>query len=524
MPAAFPLTITLPLAAAPPSLADNTADLDRLKAAFAAALPPELAGLPLRVPFARTAQLAAAFRAAAFKGWAVAHNLPGYLELTDFLPEEPELLPGLALDLGSTHLEASLIDLRSGNLLARRTALNQQVEYGTDILTRIHFAAKEDGLRQLQQAAVRSINGLIAQLCQKAAVLPEDIRAAVIAGNTTMTHLLLGFSPHHLCREPYIPLVNAPDPFPAMEIGLQLHPQAMLWLLPSRGSYFGGDLIAGILAVGLDRTEQPAMLIDVGTNAEVVIGGGDWLIACAGAAGPALEGGVARMGMRAAPGAIEQVGIDRETWRLTWRSIGDAPPIGLCGSGLIDLAAELYLARIIDLRGKFQAEFPGQSAAQRQFVQERLRQSGDETTFFLTEGVSVSQTDLDAMMRSKAAMYAILETLAMQVGLSFEELERIHVAGAFGEHISPRQAVTLGMLPDVPLERFQSAGNTSLAGAEQLLRDSGGWEQAQDVCRKITYLELNVNQDFMIRFSGSRFIPHTDPGRFPSVPDFSARG
>ncbi|WP_420208497.1 ASKHA domain-containing protein [Candidatus Electronema sp. JC] len=521
---AFPLTITLPLAAAPPSLADNTADLDRLKAACAAALPPELAGLPLRVPFARMAPLAAQFRAAGFKGWAIAHNLPGLLELFDFLPEEPKLLPGIALDLGSTHLEASLIDLRSGRTLARRTALNQQVEYGADILTRIHFAAKEEGLRQLQQAAVDSINSLIMQLCQEAAVLPEDIRAAVIAGNTTMAHLLLGLSPYHLCREPYIPLVNAPDPFPAAEIGLRLHPQAMTWLLPSRGSYFGGDLIAGILAVGLDQTEQPAMLIDVGTNAEVVIGGGDWLIACAGAAGPALEGGVARMGMRAAPGAIEQVSIDRESWRLTWRSIADAPPVGICGSGLIDLAAELYLARIIDLRGKFQVEFAEQSEAQRSFVCERLRQRGDELAFMIAEGVSVSQTDLDAMIRSKAAMYAILETLTAQVGLSFEELERIHVAGAFGEHISPRQAVTLGMLPDLPLERFQPAGNTSLAGAELLLRDSGCWARAQEVCRKITYLELNVNQDFMIRFSGSRFIPHTDPGLFPSVPDFSALG
>uniref|UniRef100_UPI0040566ABE ASKHA domain-containing protein n=1 Tax=Candidatus Electronema sp. TaxID=2698783 RepID=UPI0040566ABE len=520
MTAAFPLTITLPVAAAPPSLGDNTADLDRLKAACAAALPPELAGSPLRVPFARMASLAAQFRAAGFKGWALAHNLPGQIELIDFLPEEPQQLPGIALDLGSTHLEASLIDLRSGRTLARRTALNQQVEYGADILTRIYFAAKEESLRQLQQAAVDSINGLTAQLCREAAVLPEAIRAVVIAGNTTMAHLLLGLSAYHLCREPYTPLFNAADPFLAAAIGLRLHPQAMTWLLPSRGSYFGGDLIAGILAVGLDRTEQPAMLIDVGTNAEVVIGGGDWLIACAGAAGPALEGGVARMGMRAAPGAIEQVSIDRENWRLTWRSIADAPPVGICGSGLIDFAAELYLARIIDLRGKFQAEFPGQNAAQRQFVQERLLRRGDETAFLLTEGVSVNQTDLDAMMRSKAAMYAILETLTAQVGLSFGELERIHVAGAFGEHISPRQAITLGMLPDLPLERFQPAGNTSLAGAELLLRDSGCWEQAKAVCRRITYLELNVNQDFMIRFSGSRFIPHTDPGRFPSVSVF----
>jgi uncharacterized 2Fe-2S/4Fe-4S cluster protein (DUF4445 family) len=520
MAATISLTVALPLVAVPPSLADNTADLDRLKATLAAALPSELAGRSLRVPFACITTVAAAFRAAGFHGWAVVHCLPGQLELIDFLPEEPKLLLGLALDLGSTHLEASLIDLLTGRVLARNTALNQQVKYGADILSRIHCAAKDEGLRQLQQAVVDSINGLIAQLCQEAAVLPEEIRTLTVAGNTTMAHLLLGLSPYHLCREPYIPLVNAPDPFLAAEIGLTLHPQAILWLLPSRGSYFGGDLISGILAVGLDQAEQSTMLIDVGTNAEVVLGGKDWLIACAGAAGPALEGGVARMGMRAAPGAIEQVSIDRDCWQLHWRSIADAPPLGICGSGLIDLAAELYLARIIDLRGKFQAEFVGQSAAQRQFVQERLVQCGNETTFLLVEGVSVSQTDLDAMMRSKAAMYAILETLCAQVGVAFSELEQIHVAGAFGEHINPRQAITLGMLPDLPLTVFNPVGNTSLAGAEQLLLDHTLWERAQDICRKITYLELNVNQEFMIRFSGSRFIPHTDLSFFPSVPSF----
>ncbi|WP_417915204.1 ASKHA domain-containing protein [Candidatus Electronema sp. JM] len=512
MTAALPLTAALPVTTAPPSLADNTADLDRLRAAL-----PQ----PVRIPFNGMAELAAKFRAAGFKGWAIAHNLPGDLELLDFLPEKPKLLPGVALDLGSTHLEASLIDLLTGKVLARQTALNQQVEYGADILTRIHYAAKEDDLRELQRAAAASINSLIARLCHEAAVSLEEIYVLTVAGNTTMAHLLLGLSPYHLCREPYTPLFNAADPFPAAEIGLKLHPQAMLWLLPSRGSYFGGDLISGILATGLDQAEQTAMLIDVGTNAEVVIGSRDWLIACAGAAGPALEGGVARMGMRAAPGAIEQVSINRENWQLTWRSIADAPPVGICGSGLIDLAAELYLARIIDLRGKFQAEFAGQSEAQRSFVRERLRQRRDELAFTVADGVALSQTDLDAMMRSKAAMYAILETLTAQVGISFAELERIHVAGAFGEHISPRQAITLGMLPDLPLAVFNPVGNTSLAGAELLLRDSSLWTRAQEVCHRITYLELNVNQDFMIRFSGSRFIPHTDPSLFPSVPNFS---
>ncbi|WP_417909667.1 ASKHA domain-containing protein [Candidatus Electronema sp. PJ] len=516
----LPLTTVIYVEASPPSLTDNVADLDRLKAALSTALPPQLAKQPLRSPFACLAKTAASFRSAGFKGWVVVQILSSHLELIDFFAEQPAFLLGLALDLGSTHLEASLIDLLTGRILARRTALNLQVEYGADILSRIHFADQDKGLKRLQQAVIKAINDLIKDLCQESAVRPETIYAVTVAGNTTMTHLLLGLSPHYLCREPYIPLVNAPDPLLAVEIGLRLHPQAKIWPFPSRGSYFGGDLIAGILATGLDQAEQTAMLIDVGTNAEVVLGSSDWLIACAGAAGPALEGGVAKMGMRAAPGAIEQVSIDRKDWQLCWRSIGDAAPVGICGSGLIDMVAELYLARIIDLRGKFQREFPGQSEKQRSFIKKHLLQREGETVFVLTQRVAISQTEIDAMIRSKAAMYAILETLINQVGVSFGELTQIHVAGAFGKHINPKQAITLGMLPDLPLTIFNPVGNTSLAGAEMLLLDCLLWERAKAICRRITYLELNVNQEFMLRFSGSRFIPHTDPGLFPSVPRF----
>jgi uncharacterized 2Fe-2S/4Fe-4S cluster protein (DUF4445 family) len=321
-----------------------------------------------------------------------------------------------------------------------------------------------------------------------------------------------------LCREPYIPMVNAPDPFPAAELGLELHPAAPVWLMPGVGSYFGGDLIAGIIASGLDEQEETSMLIDVGTNAEVVVGNREWLIACAGAAGPALEGGVASMGMRAGPGAIEHVEIDAETGDLRFTTIGGAKPKGICGSGMIDLVAGLYLARIIDRRGKFRAMAPGG----------RLVETPEGSAYVLVPAaaaadgrpVLLTQVDLDALMRSKAAMFAILTTLLNQVGLGFEELHRIHVAGAFGRHIAPRQAITLGMLPDLPLATYQAIGNSSLAGAELILLDRKAGQRCLAVVRRITYVELNVNQEFMIRFSGSRFIPHTDPGLFPSVPVF----
>ncbi|MCP4364273.1 MAG: ATP-binding protein [Planctomycetes bacterium] len=538
----IPLVFLVRVEATLPSLHDNTADLDRLKAALLDALPEQVGCSLIHIPFACAADIAASFRGADFTGSAVLQYEQNRLVVVDFVANAPKTLPVLALDLGSTHLEARLLDCLTGKTLGHATALNRQVQHGADILTRIHFAERKeggrksgeggenggDGLAVLQEAVIASINDLLDGLCQEVAVRSQDIQAVAVSGNTTMVHLLLGLSPRHICREPYIPLVNAPDSFLAQEIGLHLHKQATVRVLPGKGSYFGGDLISGILATGLDQAEETRMLIDVGTNAEVVMGNNEWLIACAGAAGPALEGGVARMGMRAAAGAVEHVAIDRENWQLSWRSVGDAAPVGLCGSGLIDLVAELYLARIVDLRGKFQATFSGQSAEHKRFVEERLVEMEGEQVFLLVpageadndEPVVLSQLDLDAMMRSKAAMYAILVTLIGQVGLEFSELDRISVAGTFGKHINPQQAITLGMLPDLPLDIFQPVGNSSLRGAEMVLMDHRAFGQSQEIARKITYIELNVNQEFMIRFSGSRFIPHTDPGLFPSVPSF----
>lgn len=524
-----PLVLRVPVTAEPPSLQDNTADLDRLRAAIVRSLPRPLSERALSIPFQAMAGLGRRFRGAGFTGHAVLNVLRDRVEIVDFI-EESEPVAGVALDLGTTHLEATLVDLSSGDILAHTHGPNRQMEYGADILSRIHFATAkntdQDGLQQLQAVVVQSINQLIVELAESAGIEPETIRAMSVSGNTTMVHLLLGQSPYHICREPYIPLVNSPDPFPAAEIDLQINPFGLVWILPSIGSYFGGDLISGILASGLDQLEETSMLIDVGTNAEVVLGSRDWLIACAGAAGPALEGGVARMGMRAGPGAIERVRLDRDNWRLDIGTIDDTPAVGICGSGLIDLVAELYLAQIVDLRGKLCRDTGFGSAKRQEFVRNHLVDTGDGLVFIIVPAedsghgspVVLAQVDLDAMMRSKAAMYAILTTLTSQVGVEFSDLARIYVAGAFGKHIDPAQAITLGMLPDLPLATYKSIGNSSLHGAELVLLSEEARKRSRDIGGKITYIELNVNQEFMIRFSGSRFIPHTDPKLFPSVP------
>lgn len=528
------LTFLCDVEAAAPRIEDNAGDADRLLRALEETRDGATAPA-CELPWSRLGLVAGRFRAAGFRGTAVVNHLSSRHEVVDFLPARPACLPGLALDLGTTFLEASLIDLPSGRLLARGRTRNRQEDLGSDILSRIHHATRPEtreagttngtGLPTLQRLVLDSIEELAAGLAAETGIVPADIRALTVAGNTTMIHLLLGLNPRQICREPYIPLVSAPGICLAGELGLGLHPAAPIWCFPGVGSYFGGDLVAGILAGGLDQAEQVRMLIDVGTNAEVVLGNREWLIACAGAAGPALEGGVARMGMRAGPGAIERVHIEQDPWRLTWRTIGDEPPRGLCGSGLIDLMAELFRARIIDRRGRLRQPERVRDPGRRRFLRERLREGRGGPVFCVVppppgesgSGVELEQAELDALMRSKAAMYAILSTITAKVGIDFNELERIDVAGAFGRHIDPRQAVTLGMLPDLPPATYRAVGNSALAGAELALRDDGLRARARTLAGRITYEELNVNQDFMLRFSAGRFIPHTDARLFPSV-------
>ncbi len=532
------IVCSVQITAAAPGLHDNTADIDRLQQALKTKLGDNR---PLTVAYECMTIVAREFREAGFSGYALLNNLDTAWVVVGFTAKKPSVIAGMALDLGTTHLEATLLNLLDGEVLAEGNLENAQIAYGADILSRIHHATakrrqqkkipsdfQDPGLDELQQVIVATINELAGKLVVHAGLKTEDISALSVSGNTTMAHLFLGLDPFHICREPYIPLFNRSPVLNAKQLHLRFHPMAPVWLMPSVGSYFGGDLISGILASGMAQSSKTRMLIDVGTNAEVVLGNSDWLIACAGAAGPALEGGVARMGMRAGPGAIEYVAINPENYSMDIRTIGGVEPVGICGSGLIDLVAALYLARIIDIRGKFRDPATEKNPERAAFMKEHLHEHDDGFCFGVTglsakgtrNEVVLEQIDLDAMIRSKAAMYAILTTLINQVGLDFSDLEEITVAGAFGRHINPQHAMTLGMLPDLPLSVYRAIGNSSLRGAEKVLLDGTARDDCEKIVSSITYLELNVNQEFMISFSGARFIPHTDPSLFPSVPFF----
>jgi uncharacterized 2Fe-2S/4Fe-4S cluster protein (DUF4445 family) len=494
-----------------PSLDDNTADVDRLIRGCERLL----GGETLRADLPLMRRIPGLLRERRYRVEAVAARSGRGWRLLDLLPVEGErVLLGVAVDVGTSTVVVRLVDLEGGGTLDEAGFVNPQTEFGEDILTRIHFASGKEGLDTLRGVLLERLNAEIRRMVEARGFNRERVYGASMAGNTTMTHFLLGLNPFWICREPYIPAVNNPGVVRASEVGLDIQAEAPVLVFPNVGSYFGGDLIAGILASGMDRSDSTAILVDVGTNAEVVLGNREWLMACAGAAGPALEGGVAQMGMMAAPGVIDRVSRAADG-SLGVHTIGDRPPVGICGSGLIDLVSRLFLAGMIDMRGKFVPDACGP----------RLREEEGVAVFEVVPAsesgrggaLTLSQPDVDALMRSKAAMYTILTTVTGMVGIELQELERFFVAGTFGSYIDPKSAVALGMIPDLPLERYVPLGNTSLEGAARALLEGDAVDRLERIRERITYVELNVNQEFMNLFSAARFIPHTDRSLFPSV-------
>ncbi|MGD8366837.1 MAG: ASKHA domain-containing protein [Desulfobacterales bacterium] len=497
----------------PPSLEDNSADADRLMGVLK-----RQAGLPELAPdLSLLRRLPERLRRWGWNARCVVFPERGRWALLEvYDPSRTDPIPGLAVDIGTTRVVLRLVALDSGKTLAEAAFDNPQIEIGPDVLARIHHADRPGGLQDLHGRIIAALNREVEAICTRAGTEPEEIVLVSAAGNTTMTHLFLGLPPRWIIREPYIPAANRLPVIRAGEIGLNVHPRCRLLTFPNIGSYFGGDLIAGILHSGIHRRAETTILVDVGTNAEVVLGNENWLIACAGAAGPALEGGVTRMGMNAAPGVIDRVQVDPKTGTVELHTIEDLPPIGICGSGLIDLAAQLFLAGMVDMRGKFVASRCGSRLVDRDGIDTFL--VADERTSATGKPLTLSQIDLDSLTRSKAAMYTILETLTLTVGVSFDELAAFHVAGTFGSFIRAESAIAIGMLPDIGLQRYVALGNSSLEGAARALTDASAVEELDRIRDRITYLELNVNQDFMNRFSAAKFYPHTDPKRFPSVP------
>ncbi len=443
----------------------------------------------------------------------LAHGRCGW-ELAEIYPGDDEFpVYTLAIDLGSTSVIFYLVDPLTGRTVQTISRENPQREHGEDILDRILFAGKGEGLEVLRTKTVTLVNSAIVEITALENVTPDNIFYLAVAGNTTMCHFLLGLDPSHICREPYIPAAGSFDIMSARDIGIECNVMAMLYCFPNVGAYFGGDLLAGILASEINRSDDISMFVDVGTNAEVLLGNRDWMVACAGAAGPALEGGILACGMMAAPGAIDRVNFDRSSGRLDFQTIGFMPPVGLCGSGIIDLLASMFRAGIVDQTGKLDTRADGV----RTIEGEPAFVLADENVARDGKPVYITRSDIKNLIRSKGAMYTILNVIIQSVGVTFEDIDRFYVAGAFGNYIDPANAVFIGMLPDIPLERFKGVGNAAGAGAVKLLMDRECIREVEEICDKITYLEMNVRGDFMNQLTASLFLPHTDMNLFPSV-------
>lgn len=410
---------------------------------------------------------------------------------------------GLAVDLGSTTVAMELVDLNTGAVVDTVTKVNGQVAFGNEILSRI-FAAHEERekLEQIRSATVDTLQNLMEKLTESTGIDVKKAAMMVVSGNTTMIHFLLGLDAFTVFMTPYATVTTDPGFFPAQELGLSM--EGMVFIVPSKSNYVGGDITSGALALGLCESEEVNIFLDIGTNGELLIGNREFMVAGAGAAGPALEGEVIRTGMRAEPGAVDGVTIHGEDVVLS--TIAGAPPKGICGSGIVDLLAELYLEDILDFRGKFNPENT-----------KRLEQIHGEWAYRYADGLYFYQSDVDQFMATKAAAHTMVEYMLQKIGLSIEDVSKFYLAGAFGTHIKVPSGVTIGIYPDIPEDRIIPAGNSSLMGARKVLLDATQVEKARALIENITYIQFGEVANFVDIMSAAMGIPHTDLGRYPSV-------
>ena len=499
-------------------LGEHRGDWGRLQAALAQQW--QLTGLTIDLPALR--RLQPALRSG---NWAVTVILGNEREVIDVQPGYKEGLYGLAVDIGSTTVAGHLCDLRTGEVLATEATMNPQVTYGEDLMSRVSYAmTNPGGLDKMHMAIIEALNGLAARAARAAGRQLRDIHDAVFVGNTTMIHILLGINPQELGGAPFALATRDAVDVKARELGLRFHPGASVHVLPAEAGHVGADNVGVLLAEEPHRQDEMTLLVDVGTNAEIVLGNRQRLLSASSPTGPAFEGAQIRFGMRAAPGAIERVRIDPQSWVARFRVIGEerwsdswqsgpAAPVeaqpqhlaaGICGSGIIEVVAEMFLAGIIRGDGRFDPDRP----------HERVIWEGKRGAYVLATGdqtangqpILVTQDDVRNIQLAKAALYAGAKLLMNRMGV--ERVERITLAGAFGSYIDPQYAMLLGLIPDCPLDRVSAVGNAAGDGARIALLNHHKRAEAAEIARWVTYVETAVDPQFQDAFVGAIPIPH----------------
>ena len=429
---------------------------------------------------------------------------------------EPQPMCGLAIDIGTTTVSAVITDLKTGRLLAKGSGGNGQIRYGADVINRIVEQGRKGGVERLQKAIVEeTLQPLTRALCASAKVDADRILRCCVASNTTMNHLLLGVDADPVRMEPYIPTFFHWDGLKAGDIRFVANPDAKVVLAPYFGSYVGGDITAGTLTSRIWDKDEFSLFIDLGTNGEIVFGNRDFMMSCACSAGPAFEGGDISCGMRATDGAVEAVTIDRETLEPTLSIVGKEgqKPVGICGSGIIDVIAELYRTSAISAKGHFVRENRHILRDEHGMGRYVLAFSNESDT---GREIAITEVDIECFIRAKGAIFSAIHIMLSSLDMDVSVLEHIYVAGGIGSGINMENAVRIGMFPDVDRALFQYIGNSSLAGAYALVLSNAAEEKVHELASNMTYLELSTEPKYMEEFVAACFLPHTNKELFPS--------
>jgi len=440
----------------------------------------------------------------------------GKTEIVNVQPGDTgDRIYAIAMDIGTTTIYGQLIDLKTGEVLAEKGDFNGQISYGEDVISRIVFAEKAGGLEQLQKVVADTINKIVAGIARRSKVDPEDIAAITLAGNTTMTQLLLQINPRYIRRSPYVPASTLYPPIRAVDIGLDMGDHVTALVYPAVSSYVGGDIVAGVMGSGMYRDDQLTLFMDIGTNAEIVIGNRDWLACAACSAGPAFEGGGIKFGMRAAKGAIEDFSLDPLTWEPMLMTIGNVRPKGICGSGLIIMIAVMFELGLIDNLGKFNRDLATDRIREDNGVWEYVLARAEETQ--IDRDIALTEIDIENLIRAKGAIYSGCMTLLAEVGMDMSVIDRIILAGGFGSYVDLEKAMTIGLLPEIDPAKVTFIGNSSLMGAKMSSLTNRIRQDVVEVTRSMTNFELSETPSYMDNYVAALFLPHTDMERFPRL-------
>jgi uncharacterized 2Fe-2S/4Fe-4S cluster protein (DUF4445 family) len=503
-----PLVRKLEVNMSPPTVHDHTADHERLYVAIR-----EQIDAPIMQTGFRILQgLSKVLQQTDYKVAVTVGRRGGTTELIEVEPiTRSKTNFAVAVDLGTTTVVAHLIDLINVKTIDTEATYNSQINFGEDYIRRIIYAEENNAFDEMQDRIVQDVNDLIVTMASRQKVDLHDITGVICAGNTAMVHFLLNLDPTRIRREPYVASAGFVPPIRAAEVGIQINKRGLLYCLPSVAAYVGSDIVAGVLTTRIYTKKEISLFVDIGTNGEVVLGNRDWLVCASSSAGPAFEGTGVKHGMRAGAGAIEKLDIAPDG-SIKFKTISDKHPAGICGSGLLDTIAELFTNGLIDRTGRFTA-----------YEDPRFTEGNDGPQFQLVppankhQEIVITQADIDNLVRSKAGVFAAIRVLMNSTQTKVEDIDAIYIAGGFGNFMNVRQAVIVGMLPDVPVEKIRFVGNTSVAGAKTVLMSRKALETAEKIADSMTYFDLMSHSGYMDEFIKASFLPHTDLSLFPSV-------